>query len=101
MLNQPRCGSTLVVVFIIVIEIVIIFVVLLVLVEVILVFFFFIFFFLVLFGLGPALRLIRTLEIHFVPRLEVDLLDIAIEILDLDELRVLIDGQYAERLFFF
>src|SRR6185312_476417 len=64
----------------------------------ILVFFFVVVFFL---GFGPALRLLGVLEVHLVPGLEVDFLDVAIEILDLHQLRVLIDRQHAEGLFFF
>jgi len=47
----------------------------------------------------PALGLLRLIEIHLVPGLEIDLLDIPVEIFDLDELRVLIDRQDAEGLF--
>src|SRR5207302_2788182 len=55
----------------------------------------------VLVGLGPTLGLLGHLQVHLVPCLQVDLLDVPIEILDLDELRVLIDRQHAERFFFF
>ena len=35
-------------------------------------------------GLGPALRLLMLFQVHLVPGLDVDLLDVAIEVLDLD-----------------
>src|SRR5437660_12383238 len=52
-------------------------------------------------GFRPALGLLDLLEIHLVPGLEIDLLDFAVEILDLYELRVLVDRQNAERILFF
>src|SRR6185437_9176031 len=57
---------------------------------------FFLFFVLVLFGLGPAFRLVDPIEVHLMPGLEIDLLDLAIEILDLDQLRVLIYREDTE-----
>src|SRR6185437_9539935 len=61
-----------------------------------------VFFLVILFlGFGPAFGLLGVLEVHLMPGLEVDLLDVAIEILDLHQLRVLIDRQHAEGLFFF
>src|SRR5262249_2458799 len=61
----------------------------------------FLFFVLIIVGIGPALGLRGHLEIHFVPRLDVDLLDIPVEVFDFDQLRVLVHRQHAERLFFF
>src|SRR6185437_7747108 len=65
-------------------------------VLVILIFFVFLFFVLVFFGLGPAFRLVDPIEVHLMPGLEIDLLDLAIEILDLDQLRVLIYREDTE-----
>src|SRR5581483_7793009 len=51
--------------------------------------------------LCPALRLLRLLEVHLMPGLEVYLLDLAVEILDLDQLRVFVHRENTERLFVF
>src|SRR5256886_1343223 len=52
-------------------------------------------------GLGPTFRLGNLLEVHLVPGLEVEFLEVAVEVLDLYELGVLVDRQHAERFFFF
>jgi hypothetical protein len=52
-------------------------------------------------GFGPALGFLGELQIHFVPGLEVDFLDVPIEIFDLDELGILVHGQHPEWFFFF
>src|SRR6267143_2045363 len=52
-------------------------------------------------GFGPAFRLLDPLEVHLVPGLQVEFLDVAVEVLDLYELRVLVDRQHPERFFFF
>jgi hypothetical protein len=90
-------GSTLVFfLFLIEVVVIIVVVIIVIIVEVVVVLVFVLVVILIVFGLGPALGLIRMLEIHFVPCLEVDFLDITVEILDLDQLGVLIDGQHAE-----
>src|ERR1700689_2137128 len=48
----------------------------------------------------PAFRLIDLVEIEFLPGVEIDLLDVAIEILDLNQFGILIDRQYAEAFVF-
>src|SRR6267143_2111281 len=52
-------------------------------------------------GFGPAFRLLDPLAVHLLPGLQVEFLDVAIEVLDLYELRVLVDRQHPERFFFF
>src|SRR6185312_3729838 len=52
-------------------------------------------------GLGPALRLLDTLEIHLAPGLQVDFLDVAVEVFDLQTLGVLVHRQHTEGFFFF
>jgi hypothetical protein len=49
-------------------------------------------------GTGPALRLLGELEIELLPGLVVDFLDVAVLVLQLDELRVLVDRQDLEDL---
>src|SRR5262249_1763291 len=52
-------------------------------------------------GLGPALGLLDPLEVHLAPRFQVDFLDVAVEVLDLQPLGVLVHRQHAEGFFFF
>src|SRR6478735_6463313 len=44
----------------------------------------------------PALRLLDLLEVHFMPGVQIQLLDVAIEIFDLDQFGVLVHGQHTE-----
>ena len=82
-----------VVIIIVVIVIVLIFVVVEVLFLVIIV---------VVFGVvGPAFRLLGEFEVEFVPGVEVQLFDLAVEILDFHELVVFVHGQDAEGLVLF
>ncbi len=61
----------------------------------------FIVFVIILFlGLGPAFGFLGELQIHFMPGLEVDFLDVPIEVFDLDELGILVHGQDPEWFFF-
>jgi hypothetical protein len=65
----------------------------------------FLFFFLFLFFLGgvagPAFRLLGLLEVELMPGIEIDLLDIAVLVLDLDQLLVGVDRQHFEDLVLF
>jgi len=83
-----------IVVVIVIVVIIVIIVIILVPVVVLLVLF-------LLVGLRPAFRLLDTVEIHLVPRFDIDFLDIPIEILDFHELGILVDRQNAELFFFF
>jgi len=51
-------------------------------------------FFLFFFGLGcsPAFGLGDALEVHLMPGLDIELLDVAVQIFDLNELGILIHG---------
>src|SRR6185295_17685205 len=53
----------------------------------------------VLIGARPAFRLVREVEIELLPGLVVDLFDVAVLVLQLDELRVLVHGKDLEDLF--
>jgi hypothetical protein len=74
---------------------------------VILVVVFFLFFFVfvpvfvVLVFIRPAFRLLGQFEVELMPLFEIELLDLAIEIFDLDDLGIFIDGQDTKGLFLF
>jgi hypothetical protein len=99
-----RCRASVpaVFVFFLVVPVIIIVVVLIPVVIVVVLFFFLFLLVLIFSGMlarpGPALRLLGRLEVHLVPRLEVYLLHVPIEVLDLDELGILIDREHPERL---
>src|SRR6185437_12000816 len=88
-------------VFVPVLVVLIVLVVVPIIVVVVLLVLFFLLVFILIVRLCPALGLVRLLEIHLMPGLEVDLLDLAVEILDLDQLRVFIHRENTERLFVF
>src|SRR5579872_3083291 len=101
--DEPtRAGGSLVLVALVFLVIVVIVVVLVILIIVpivivlVVVLFFFLLLLVFLIGLGPALRLLYPLEVHLMPGLEVDLLDLTVEILDLDQLRILIHCEDTE-----
>ena len=97
---QPGRSTIRVFLFIPVVIVLVIVVVPVVVLVFILVFFFLLFLFFVLVLLvGPAFRLGRQLEVHLVPGLDVEFLDVAVEVFDLDQFRVLIDGEHTKRLF--
>ena len=59
----------------------------------------------IIFGLGdvgtrPAFRLLDLVEVEFSPGVDIDFLDVAIEVLDLDQFRVLIHRQHAKAVVF-
>lgn len=90
------------------IAVVVFFVFILVVVPiVVLVFVFFIFpiviiFFFVIVGfIRPTLRFVGDLEVHLMPHVEVELFDLAVEVFNLHEFAVLVDGQHAKRFFVF
>jgi hypothetical protein len=87
------------VVVIVIFVVIIVPVVVLVLVEVfILVFFFLVILFVIA---SPAFRFLDAFEVHFVPGIQIELLDISIEVFDLDQLGIFVDGQHAEGLVLF
>jgi hypothetical protein len=97
--GRERSALTTVVVVILVFILIFVPVVVLVFVLVVPLFLIIVFFFIVV--LGPALGLVDEFEIEFVPFLEIEFFDLAIEILDLDHLGILVDGKHAERFFVF
>src|SRR5690606_4848127 len=99
----PRRASVGIVGFLVVFPVVIIVVVIIiviipvvVVVEVFFLFFVFFFFLFIAGGGCPAFRLGNAFGVQFVPRVQVPLLDVTIEMFDLHELCVLIDGQHTE-----
>ena len=78
-----------------------------VLVPVIVLVVFFLFFFVfvpvfvILVFVRPAFRLFDQFEVELMPLFEIELLDLAVEIFDLDDLGIFIDGQDTKGLFLF
>jgi len=92
--------------FFVLVPVVVILVVVLILVPiVVLVVFLFLFlvltFFFFIVIAGPAFRLIDLVEIEFLPGIEIDLLDVTIQVLDLDQLRILVHREHSEALVLF
>src|ERR1700722_9201200 len=84
--------------FFVPVVVVLIFVIVPGLVEVVLLVFFFFLLFLVLGAAGPAFGLGYFLQVELVPGLEVDFLDVAIEVFELDQLGILIHREHAKAL---
>jgi predicted membrane metal-binding protein len=58
-------------------------------------------FVLVLVFIRPAFRLLGQFEVELMPLFEIEFLDLAVEIFDLDDLGIFIDGQDTKGLFLF
>lgn len=89
--------AVLVIIQVVVLIVIVVPVIVIIIVEVVV---FVVIVFVLVVAIGPAFGLADALEVHFPPGLEVDLLDFAVEIFDLDQFRILVDGQDAESLVF-
>src|SRR6188768_2313748 len=94
--GQERDSGVVAVAVIVVVEVFVVVVVPVVLVLVVL-----FFLFLIVVVARPAFRLLGVLQVELVPGIEVDLLDIAVLVLNLDDLFVRIDRQHPEDLILF
>jgi len=96
--RATRASSLLVVVIVPVVIIVVPIVIVIVIIVVVIIIIIIIV--VVIVAIGPTFGLADLVEVHLVPGFEVDFLDLAVEILDLDQLGVLVHRQDAEGLLF-